>query len=94
MRLKWTQEAIYDLTAIRDHIAQDRPEAARRVASRILEAIGHLEQFSRSGRPGRVPGTRELVVSGTPYQVPYRIKGEVIELLRVLHGAQKWPERF
>ncbi len=94
MRLRWTQEAIHDLTAIRDHIAQDRPEAARKVASRILEAVDHLEQFPESGRPGRVPGTRELVVTGTPYQVPYRIEGDFIELLRVLHGAQRWPDRF
>jgi toxin ParE1/3/4 len=46
------------------------------------------------GRPGRVKGTRELVIVGTPYIVAYRIKGDAVQVLRVLHGAQKWPQGF
>ena len=46
------------------------------------------------GRPGRVPGTRELIVSGTRYIVPYRVKEDVVQIITVLHGAQKWPDRF
>ncbi|HET6521471.1 MAG TPA: type II toxin-antitoxin system RelE/ParE family toxin, partial [Geminicoccaceae bacterium] len=53
-----------------------------------------LAQHPESGRPGRVPGTRELVVSGTPYIVPYRVQGNTVQILRVLHGARKWPTRF
>lgn len=94
MRLRWSRAALADLVELRAYIAQDRPEAASRVAKRILDAVNHLEQFPNMGRPGRVAGTRELVVSHTPYLVPYRIREEVIELLRVLHGARKWPERF
>lgn len=94
MRLRWTQQALRDLTAIRDRIAEERPEAARSLAQRILDALSQLEDFPRAGRPGRVGNTRELVVTGTPYIVPYRIRGQFIELLRILHGAQKWPESF
>ena len=46
------------------------------------------------GRPGRVPGTRELVIPGTPYIVPYRVQGEAIQILRVYHSARRWPESF
>jgi toxin ParE1/3/4 len=94
MRLKWSQAAIRDLQEIRGFIAQERPMAAQRVAQRILQVVRNLEQFPRMGRPGRVEGTRELVVGGTPYIVPYRVQGEAVELLRILHGARRWPERF
>ena len=94
MRLRWSQEALADLTAARDFIARNRPEAARSVARRILDAVASLERFPRMGRPGRVPETRELVVDGTPYLVPYRIRDETVELLRVLHSSRRWPERF
>ena len=56
--------------------------------------VEHLAMSPGLGRPGRVAGTRELVVSGIPYIVPYRVKGEVVQIITVLHGAQKWPERF
>jgi toxin ParE1/3/4 len=46
------------------------------------------------GRPGRVTGTRELVVDGTPYILPYRVRNRVVQILRVLHGARRWPQRF
>ncbi len=94
MRLRWTQAALADLTAIRDYIAEESPEGASVVARRILDSLEQLEQLPRIGRPGRVPNTRELVVGRTPYLVAYRVKGDFIELLRVLHGAQKWPDRL
>ena len=86
--------ALADLVELRAYIAEDRPQAASAVARRILDAASHLERFPEMGRPGRVAGTRELVVNRTPYLVPYRIREDTIELLRVLHGARKWPERF
>lgn len=94
MRLRWSQPALNDLVELRAYIANDRPQAASTVARRILEAVIRLEQFPRMGRPGRVAGTRELVVTRTPYLVAYRIREDTIELLRVLHGARRWPERF
>jgi toxin ParE1/3/4 len=60
----------------------------------VLRAIARLEEFPRLGREGRIPGTRELIVSRTPYLVAYRIIGDAIHVLRVLHGRQRWPERL
>jgi toxin ParE1/3/4 len=76
------------------YIARDDPEAAARIVERIVTSVEGLAAHPASGRPGRVPGTRELVVSGTPYLVPYRVRSETVEILQVFHGARKWPERF
>ena len=56
--------------------------------------VSLLVDKPRLGRPGRVKGTRELVVVRTPFIVAYRIIGKSVQILRVLHGAQQWPERF
>jgi toxin ParE1/3/4 len=69
-----------------------RGEAAD-IARRIREAVQILAKYPGAGRVGRVPDTREVGVSGTPYVLPYRIKANALEILRVLHGAQKWPDR-
>ena len=68
--------------------------AASRVATKIHDAVAHLVDHPAMGRPGRIPGTRELIVPGLPYIVPYRIRGEVVEILSVFHAARKWPESF
>ena len=94
MGLAWQPLALADLRALRAYIARDDPGAARRVASRIRAAVERLADHPGAGRPGRVSGTRELVVAGTPYLVPYRVKGPAIEILRVYHGAQRWPAHF
>ena len=91
MKLVWTKAAIRDLMHLRRHIARDNPEAARIMAHRILDAVRSLLRHPEMGRIGRLAGTRELVVTRTPYLVPYRIRPKVIELLRVLHGRQEWP---
>ena len=94
MRIIWTVSALRDLAEIREYIETISPVAAPEVASKILDAVGRLEADPRTGRPGRIPGTRELVVAHSPYLIPYRIRGSAIELLRVLHGRRKWPENF
>ena len=94
MRVKWLRAALVDLDDIADYIAQDNPDAAERIVVAIMSAAGNLEQFPAAGRPGRVPGTRELVVSGTPYIVPYRVRYHAVQLLRVVYAARKWPTRF
>lgn len=94
MRIKWHRKARQDLRSIRAYIAEDNPRAAANVAATILQAVELLPDNPAIGRPGRVMDTRELVVAGTPYLVPYRIMGDVVVILRVLHGAQKWPEIF
>jgi len=61
---------------------------------RIREAVDQLSLYPFLGRSGRVAGTRELIVAGTPFIVPYRIRDDVVEILSVLHAARRWPERF
>jgi toxin ParE1/3/4 len=83
-----------NLDAEADYIASDNPAAASHVVQRINRAVQRLQQHPAMGRPGRVPGTRELVISGTPYIIPYRVRGEDVELLRVFHAARKWPSQL
>jgi toxin ParE1/3/4 len=91
--LVWSPEAIGDLAAIRAYISQDDPAAARRIVLAILTCVEDLlPAHPGAGRPGRVPGTRELVVPGTPYIVPYRVRAGAIQVLRVYHGARRWPQ--
>jgi toxin ParE1/3/4 len=92
MRVVWTAPALRDLASLRAYIAGDRPAAAERQVERIVAAAARLAEFPETGRLGRRAGTRELVVSRTPYLVAYRIRGELVEVLRVLHGRQRWPE--
>src|SRR5271156_1568635 len=79
MQVVWTARALRDLASRRAYIAQDRPAVADRQVERILAAAVRLAQFPESGRPGRRAGTRELVVSQTPYLVPYRVRAELVE---------------
>ena len=92
MRIVWTEPALGDLAAARAYIARDNLPAADNQVVRVLAAVETLLQFPQIGRQGRREGTRELVISGTPYVVPYRLRGEAIEILRVLHGRQRWPD--
>jgi toxin ParE1/3/4 len=94
MRLKFTARAVRDLRNIREYIARDNPVAARRVKEQIISSIRQLEAFQGKGRPGRVSGTREIVIPTTPYLVPYRVRNEVMETLAVYHAARKWPDEF
>jgi toxin ParE1/3/4 len=91
MRLYWAPGAIEDLGQLRAYIAQDNPRAAAEVAAKVLEAVERLTGFPASGRPGRVPNTRELVVPGTPLVIPYRVTDRGVEIIAVLHGARRWP---
>jgi toxin ParE1/3/4 len=95
MRVRWTTDAADDLERICDYIAQDRPEAARRAALSVVERIGTLEAFPRLGRPGRVPGTRELAFPPLPFVATYEVleAQDEVQMLRVLHGAQQWPQQ-
>ncbi|RFB78487.1 type II toxin-antitoxin system RelE/ParE family toxin [Methylovirgula sp. 4M-Z18] len=95
MNIVWSDEALDDIEQLRTYIAQDNPHAARRVAIAIVDAVTKmLPSNPEIGRPGRVSGTRELVIPRLPYIVPYRVRNETIQVLRVYHGARKWPERF
>jgi len=91
VELEWTPSALRDIDDAGRYIAQDNPRAAVDMAERVLEAIDYLLQYPALGRPGRFRSTRELVVSGTPFIVVYRVRLDAIQILRVLHHARKWP---
>jgi toxin ParE1/3/4 len=94
VRVKWLRTALRNLEVEAEYIAQENPEAAARVVERVRDAVQKLADHPALGRSGRVSGTRELVVTGIPYIVPYRVRGNVVEVLRVQHAARKWPEKF
>lgn len=94
MRVRWLRQAVTNLTSEAEYIARDNPDAAVRTVAKIIRSAEALKRFPSMGRPGRVAGTRELVITGTPYVVPYRIRDNGIELLRVFHASRKWPDRF
>ena len=90
--VRWTRRALRRLDEIGAHIAKDNPATAARVVSAIARGVQQLDGAPGRGRPGRIRGTRELVIVGTPYLVAYRVDANVIEILTVQHGAQLWPE--
>ena len=94
MQIIWEEDALRDLRHIRRHIAKDNVVAARQVARRIQEAARLLADHPEIGRTGRVTDTRELVIADTPYIAAYQVAGDAVLILRVLHGAQQWPEQF
>ena len=93
-RIAWRPEALDDLENVRAIIEHDNPLAAAETVLTILDAVDRLADQPSLGRPGRVPRTRELIVVDTPYVVPYRVKDGVVEVLRVFHGARRWPSRI
>lgn len=94
MTVVWEEDALNDLEGIYTYIAQDNPDAARETAERIMDAAAQLEHTPGMGRPGRVPNTRELVVPGTAYLLPYRVKRREVQILRVFHTAQRPPNQW
>ena len=94
MRLIWTDLAVKDLEELRVYVEVDNPRAARATVLRILSTLKRLPKHPRLGRPGRVEGSRELVVPALSYLVAYRLHGEDITVLRVLHTSRQWPTRL
>jgi len=94
MQIRWVRLALKDLEEIAGFISQDNPEAAQDLVRRIWDAAQILAEHPRSGRAGRVLGTRELVIGGTQYILPYRVIEGEVQILRVLHGTRKWPRGF
>jgi len=86
--------AVVDLDETFKYISRDSPDAAGKIVRKIVNFIGSLRDNPLLGKNGRVPLTRELVISGTHYIAVYRIKDNCLEILRVLHGARKWPNRL
>jgi toxin ParE1/3/4 len=94
VRVKWLRTALVNLNAEAEYIAHDNPAAAARVVNQIENAVKNLRRYPAMGRPGRVIGTREMVVPGTSYIIPYRVRNDCVEVLRVFHAARRWPTEF
>ena len=94
MRVRWLTRATKALIAAHDYIAQDNPKAAREFFRYAIASAEQLAQFPQTGRSGRVHGTRELVLVKYPYIIPYRVRGQEIQILHVFHSSRVWPSGF
>jgi len=94
MKTVWPRRAIQHLMALREFIARDSEQNAALVAGRILDGVALLQTQPEMGRPGRVVGTRELVIPNTPYIIPYRVRRDRLELIAVLHAHRQWPTKL
>jgi toxin ParE1/3/4 len=94
MRVRWTTPAREQFVSAFEYIAEENRRAASRTADQIWESTLMLARHSMAGREGRVAGTRELVVSGTPFVVAYQVEKKEVRILAVLHAAREWPEGF
>ncbi|MBW6512631.1 MAG: type II toxin-antitoxin system RelE/ParE family toxin [Desulfuromonadaceae bacterium] len=92
MKIRWLDAAVDDLVELRDYIGRDNQQAAQEISRRLRDAINALPAHPAMGRPGRLYETRELVIPGSPYIIPYRVRDNTIEILRVLHTARQWPQ--
>lgn len=90
LKLSWTRPALADLLEAHDYIFRDNPTAAQSIAQKVWDASRMLCDHPDMGRRGHVEGTREWVVSGTPYLIVYRVKDEELQILRVWHGRRNW----
>lgn len=93
MDIIWSRLASKDLEAAVKFIAADNHKAAERFVTLIMERIRALSKTPNIGRPGRVPGTRELVVDGTSYIIPYRVIDDTLQIVRVYHSSRTWPPK-
>jgi toxin ParE1/3/4 len=94
VNVRYTRQALADLDEAREFIARERLAVAAAIGQRIRQAVSGLSQFPDRGRPGRVAGTRELVISGSPFVVAYRIIDGHVDVLAILHAARQWPSAF
>ena len=96
VQVKWLTKALRKLNDEAEFIAQDNLDAAQAVVQRIHDAVDNLKVNPGLGRPGRIQGTRELVVAGTPYIIPYRVRPRLkrVEVLRVSHASRRLPESW
>ena len=94
MRIVWSPQAREDLISLFTYVTEDNLQAAKKLRDLILSKVELLTNMPHLGRPGRVPGTKELVIDNTPYIIPYRCINDCLEIVRVFHGSRKWPAKF
>ena len=94
VRVKWLKTAIRNLDAAMEYMARDDPGTAITMYADIRKRVATLAKHPEIGRPGRVFGTRELVIEGYPYVVPYRVQENEVQILRVFHTSRKLPHKW
>ena len=96
VEVRWLAKALRNLDDEAEYVSGDNPAAAEALLQRIHEAVSRLQANPAMGRPGRIHGTRELVVPGTPYIIPYRVEPQLnrVEILRVFHASRRPPTRW
>ncbi|MGH9685533.1 MAG: type II toxin-antitoxin system RelE/ParE family toxin [Candidatus Acidiferrales bacterium] len=94
LEVRWLKRALANLEAEAEYISRDNRAAAQRVVMAVERSVELLARHPALGRHGRVEGTRELVIAGTPYIIPYRVREGRVEILRVFHAARKWPPKL
>ena len=94
MRIVWSPQAREDLLLLSSYVAEDNPKAAKKLRDVILSKVQLLAETPHIGRPGRVPGTKELIIEKTPYIIPSRCKDDRLEIVRVYHSSRKWLAKF
>ncbi len=93
MKIKWLKIALMDLDDIMIFISKDNPKIANRIVNIIWDSVKILKNSPELGKPGRVLNTRELIITGLPYIIPYRVKNNQIEILRIIHSSRNYPEQ-
>jgi toxin ParE1/3/4 len=94
MRVRWLRTAIANLDAEADYLAQQDPQAAAHMFAYVKAKVDNLGSFPAAGRPGRIPGTRELVIDRYPLLVPYRVVHQELQVLRVFHTRRQFPKAW
>lgn len=94
MRVKWLRQALRNLDEEAEFLARENPAAAIAMVTTLQTSVDLLSQQPGLGRPGRLPGTRELVIAHFPYVVPYRVRDGALEVLRVFHTSRKPPMKW
>lgn len=94
MRVRWLRKALQNLDEQAGYIAQESPKAAAEMFAFVKAQVDALADFPAVGRPGRVPGTRELVIDRYPLLVPYRVQNDEVHVLRVFHTRRKPPKAW
>jgi toxin ParE1/3/4 len=94
LKLRWTRPALADLVEAQNYIARENPSAAQALAQKVWDASENLCNHPGMGRTGHVEGTREWVVSDTPYLIVYRVRDEALEILRIWHGRRNWQRNL
>ncbi len=91
MKIKLSKLAAQDLQSTFDYINKENSSAANSIVKRIIDSIENLTNFPAMGRPGRVPHTKELVVSSSPIIIVYQVQQNTLFIIRIIHSSRKWP---